>query len=98
MTLVVVCIVREKISCVTLPEEELGPDGRHVPVLAENTSRVGLAADEMESDDSGGNGLSAAVVCQGVVLLVEARVWNRHTIDHSLVITKHPRWTLNGNT
>ena len=77
---------------------QLGPDGRHVPVLAENISRVGLAADEVESDASGGNGLLAAVVCQGVVSLVEVRVWHRHAIDHSLVITKRQRWTLNGNT
>ena len=77
---------------------QLRPDGQHVPVLAENISRVGLATDEMQSDDSGGNGLLAAVVFQGVVSLVEARVWHRHAIDHSLVITKHPRWTLNGNT
>ena len=69
---------------------QLGPDGRHIPVLAENISRVGLAADEMESNDSGNNGFLAAVVCQGVVLLVEARVWHRHAIDHSLVVTEHP--------
>ena len=60
-------------------------------MLAENVSRVGLAADEMESDDSAGNGLLAAVVCLGVVSLVEARVWHRHAIDHSLVVTEHPR-------
>ena len=77
---------------------QLGPDRRHVPVLAENISRIGLAVDEMESDDSGGNGLSAAVVCQGVVLLVEARVWHRHAIDHGLVVTEHPRWGLKGDT
>ena len=77
---------------------QLGLDGRHIPVLAENISRVGLATDEVESDDSGSNGLLAAVVCQGGVSLVEARVWHGHAIDHSLVIAKHPQWTLNGNT
>ena len=44
---------------------QLGPDGWHVPVLAENVNRFGLAAHEVESNDSGRNGLAATMVPNG---------------------------------
>ena len=77
-----VCVLREKVSCVALAEDvglQLRPDAGGVPVLAENISRVGLAANKVESDDSGRNGLAATMVRKRVVLLVKTRVWHRPT-------------------
>ena len=76
---------------------QLGPDGRHVPVLAENVSRVGLAAHKVESNDSGCNGLVAMMVQKRVVPLVKMRVWHGRAIAHGLVVAKQPRRTLDGD-
>ena len=100
LTICIACFLPKKVSCVAFPEEEglqLGPDGRHVPVLAENVSRVGLAAHEVESNDSVRNGLAATMVQKHIVLLVKTRVWHRHAIGHGLVVAKQPRRTFNGN-
>ena len=57
--------------------------------LGENVSRINASTDVKEPDDIRGNSLTNTVISQGIMLLVEGRMWDCTTGDHTLVIPKH---------
>ena len=90
-------VIRNKVHRITLPEEEWlqGWPGCLVsPLLAEEVSRIVSTADVMELGDTGSNAFPDLVEGQGIVALVETRVWHGGAVDDGLVVSKHHRTSL----
>ena len=67
-------------------------------MFTKDIHRISSANTVMEAGDASGNSLACAMVVECIVALVYFRVRNRSSVDNRFIVSKHKRWTINGNS
>jgi hypothetical protein len=57
---------------------------------------VGLCRDVDKADNVGSTSFTDAVICNGIVLLLEYAGWYGRVHDHTIVVTEHEGRSING--